>query len=110
MGGTCLNRGCIPSKMLIHSADVMETIRRAPTFGISVGDVRVDWTKVVERATTLVDGEAREIEEGVGSDENIILYKARGVFIGERTLRVGSEVIKAKKIIIAAGTRPSVPP
>ena len=43
MGGTCLNRGCIPSKLLIHSADVMETIKRAGAFGINVERISVDY-------------------------------------------------------------------
>ena len=43
MGGTCLNRGCIPSKLLIHSADVAETIKRAHIFGIKVDGFKVDF-------------------------------------------------------------------
>ncbi|MDW0315485.1 MAG: FAD-dependent oxidoreductase, partial [Nitrososphaeraceae archaeon] len=49
MGGTCLNRGCIPSKLLIHSADVAETIKRAHLFGIKVDDFAVDFQQIVER-------------------------------------------------------------
>ena len=48
MGGTCLNRGCIPSKLLIHSADVAETIKRAHLFGIKVDGFTVDFQQMVE--------------------------------------------------------------
>jgi mycothione reductase len=53
MGGTCLNRGCIPSKLLIHSADVIETIRRAHLFGLKVDGFSVDFQKIVERVNNI---------------------------------------------------------
>jgi len=109
MGGTCLNRGCIPSKILIHSADVMQTMKRAGAFGIKIAGVSVDFRKVMERSW-VVDREAREIEENIRKAKNITLFKMRGAFTGPKTLRVGKEEITAGKIVIAAGTRPSVPP
>jgi mycothione reductase len=110
LGGTCLNRGCIPSKILIHAADVMQTIKHASEFGINVeGKVSVDFKKTMERSFT-VDKEAKEIEENIKNAENIDLYKTRGVFIGPKTLKVGEKEITADKILIAAGTRPAVPP
>ena len=48
MGGTCLNRGCIPSKLLIHSADVVEIIQRAHLFGIMVDKYYIDYQRIVE--------------------------------------------------------------
>ena len=51
-GGTCLNRGCIPSKMLIHCADVMETIRGAGRFGIKAKVESVDWQHIMKRVYT----------------------------------------------------------
>jgi len=109
MGGTCLNRGCIPTKILIHCADVMQTIKRAGTFGISVGAVSVDFKKVMARART-VDAEAREIEAGIRKAKNITLFRMRGMFSGPKTLKVGNAEITAEKIVIAAGTRPALPP
>ncbi len=109
MGGTCLNRGCIPSKILIHSADVMQTIRRAPEFGITVGKVSVDFRKVMQRAW-MVDEEAKGIEESIRKAESITLFKERGAFSGPKTLKVKGGEITADKIVIAAGTRPSLPP
>jgi dihydrolipoamide dehydrogenase len=109
MGGTCLNRGCIPSKILIHSADVMQTIKRASEFGIRVGKVSVDFKKVMARART-VDEEAAGIEASIRSAKNITLFKERARFVGPKTLQVKGGQISADKIVIAAGTRPSVPP
>ena len=54
-GGTCLNRGCIPSKMLIHCADVMDTIKSAPIFGIQATVQGIDWKRIIARVTYEVD-------------------------------------------------------
>lgn len=110
MGGTCLNRGCIPSKMLIHSADVVETIERAKIFGINPKGYTINFKKIIERASNTVDKDARDIEKGIRADKNTTLYKTEGKFIGNKTLKVGKETIKANKIVIAAGTRPFIPP
>ena len=109
MGGTCLNRGCIPSKIIIHSADVAEIINNAKSFGINSRGFSVDFKKVTERASKFVDKDAMDIESGIKSDKNMVLFKTEGKFIGYKTLKVGDKAIKGNKIIIAAGTRPSIP-
>ncbi len=109
LGGTCLNRGCIPSKLLIHSADVAETINRAHLFGIKVNGYSVDFPAIIKRVTEYVDGDARAIEEGLGSSDNPKLFKGDSRFIGHKTLQVGKETLKAEKILIASGGKPSVP-
>lgn len=108
-GGTCLNRGCIPSKMLIHSADVAETIKQSNLFGITAKITKIDWNKIVNRANKFVDGEARQIEQGNKQTKNITVYKTTAKFTGHKLLEVGKETITADKIFIAAGTRPSIP-
>ncbi len=108
-GGTCLNRGCIPSKMLIHSADVMETIQRAELFGIKVKVEAVDWQFIIRRMAEEVDGDAQAVEEGNRQAPNVTVFKGSARFVGEKTLEVGGERISAETIVIAAGTRPSVP-
>ncbi len=110
LGGTCLNRGCIPSKMVLHAADVAEDVRNSDQFGLSAMLKKINFKKVIERATELVDSEARGIKEGVYSTHNPVLYNVRARFVGKRTLQVGKEVITGDKIVIAAGTRPFIPP
>ena len=83
-GGTCLNRGCIPSKMLIHCADVMETIRRADLFGIKANVESVDWQFIIRRVYDEIDNEARAVEEGNRQAPEITVYKGSGRFVGER--------------------------
>ncbi|MEK6948683.1 MAG: dihydrolipoyl dehydrogenase, partial [Nanoarchaeota archaeon] len=109
MGGTCLNRGCIPSKMIIHSADVAEMINKAKEFGINPKGYKVDFRKITKRASRLVDEDSRNIEKGIRADKNTTLFKTEGKFVGYKTLRVGNKTIKGEKIIIAAGTRPQIP-
>lgn len=110
MGGTCLNRGCIPSKVLIHSADVAETIQRAKLFGINAKINSIDFVKITERASVLVDNDAKSIEKNIKESKSITLFKGEGKFIGDKTIKVGNDIIKAKKVIIAAGCRPTIPP
>lgn len=107
--GTCHNRGCIPSKMLIHSADVMETIRTADRFGIKATVESVDWPGIMRRVFEDIDGEAAEIEEANRNDPNITVFKGTGRFTGPKILEVNGETIAAETVLIAAGTLPMVP-
>src|SRR5215204_290264 len=113
MGGTCLNRGCIPSKLLIHSADVAETIKRAHIFGIKVDGFTVDFQGMVERVNNITDSSSERIKNAFGGIENPKLFSYECKFIGEKTLSLGEDKNKksltADKILIAAGTRPSIP-
>ena len=110
MGGTCLNRGCIPSKMLIESAEVAQTINRSPTFGVESEIKSVDFKSIMERTMSFIDEEAQQIEEAIKNSSQYTLYKHFAHFTGPKTLLVGKEEIEGEKIIIAAGTKPFVPP
>src|SRR5215211_6622967 len=115
MGGTCLNRGCIPSKLLIHSADVAETIKRAHIFGIKVDGFTVDFQGMVERVNNITDSSSQQIKNAFGGIENPKLFSDECKFVGEKTLSLGEnktnnrKTLTADKILIAAGTRPRIP-
>ena len=109
-GGTCLNRGCIPSKMLIHTADVLDVIKRAQIFGIKAKAIGIDWRGIQKRVWKVIDGDARELEQANRKTKGITVYKKRASFIGIKELKVGNDLIMADKIFICAGTRPVVPP
>ena len=108
-GGTCLNRGCIPSKMLIHSADVLETIRSSELFGIKAEVSEVDWDFIIGRATDTVDADAQAVEEGNRQHPNITVFKDSAKFVDAKVLEVAGERVTAETIVVAAGTRPRVP-
>lgn len=114
VGGTCLNRGCIPTKALLHSAEVLDTVLSGGRCGIKVGDYTVDTRIVNERKNSVV-------KQLVGGVE--YLLKNRGVevlygeasFVGEKTLSVklnGGAVreISAENIIIASGSESALVP
>lgn len=104
-GGTCLNRGCIPSKMLIHCADVIETIRTAELFGITARVEAVDWQYIMRRTYEEIDRDTQGIEEGNRQAPNITVYKGTGKFVEEKTLEVGGERIHGETVVIAAVPR-----
>jgi len=109
LGGTCLNRGCIPSKMLIHSADVVEVLRDANQFGVNIKGFEIDFNRIVRRVREMVDTESLEIERNLKSSTNPVLFKGEGRFVDLKTLEVNGERIRGEKILIAAGSRPEVP-
>jgi dihydrolipoamide dehydrogenase len=109
MGGTCLNTGCIPSKLLLHSADVVETIKSANLFGINVEKFSIDFQKIVERVTSIVDSHSNDIRKSLDNSENPKLFSSQCKFVGDKVLLVGEEKISSSVILIAAGTRPRIP-
>ncbi|MCV0402483.1 MAG: FAD-dependent oxidoreductase [Chloroflexi bacterium] len=108
-GGTCLNRGCIPSKMLVHVADVAQTIAESEKFGIHASVDRIDWPFIVERTFHEIDEDSANILEGNRSAENITVFQGEATFTGPKRLSVNDEEIGAETIVIAAGTRPTAP-
>ncbi|WP_226042129.1 dihydrolipoyl dehydrogenase [Natrinema sp. DC36] len=115
LGGTCLNRGCIPSKMLLYHAHVMETIERAGEFKIdaTVNDVR--FADIVREVTEDVHGSSDSIQRGLSSSDRHELYEAEGRFVDDRTLELvggdhDGERLSADTVLVAAGTRPAIPP
>jgi mycothione reductase len=109
MGGTCLNRGCISSKLLIHSADVAEVIKTARQFGINVDGFSVDFEKIVNRANHIVDSDSDGIRQTYSETSNPKLFPHECRFVSSKTLSVGNETIKADRILIASGMRPAIP-
>jgi dihydrolipoamide dehydrogenase len=113
MGGTCLNRGCIPSKLLIHSANVAETIRRAKIFGINIGEFSVDFEKMVKRVNDFTDADSEAIKRSYQNSDNPVFFPKECKFVGDKRISfVGGEkttTITADKILIASGTKPKIP-
>lgn len=110
LGGTCLNRGCIPSKMLIHPADVAFELKRASKFDIhNDTNFQVDFSKLISRISKVVDSDSASIEAGYQRNPNIDFYHAEGRFVSNKVIQVAGEEITADKIFLAVGARPQVP-
>ncbi|MGA9343964.1 MAG: mycothione reductase [Nocardioidaceae bacterium] len=110
-GGTCSNVGCIPTKMLVHTADVAAAARDSSRFGIDVRVDKVRWADIRERIfgrridPISVSGR-RYRQEG----PNTTLYEQHVEFTGPRRLRLASgEQISADRIVLAAGSRAVIP-
>ncbi len=108
-GGTCLNRGCIPSKMLVHVADLAQAIAESEKFGLHASIERIDWPFIVERTFHEIDEDSANILKGNRSAENIAVFQGEARFTGPKRLSVEGVEIGAETIVIAAGTRPTAP-
>ncbi|MCD2199370.1 dihydrolipoyl dehydrogenase [Halobacterium sp. KA-4] len=115
LGGTCLNRGCIPSKLLLYHADVLETIERAGEFEIDAEVNGVDFERIVRKVNEEVQADADSIRRGLRSSDRHTLYEGEARFLDDHEVEIsGGEDdgarIRAETVLIAAGTRPAIPP
>ena len=112
VGGTCLNRGCIPSKMLIHRADILKEIQNSEEFGIKAQVNQIKFQQIIEEVNEEVHGDSENIKQGIKDAENQTLYEELGEFKDNNTIKLkeSGEEITADKILVAAGSRPFVPP
>lgn len=112
MGGTCLNRGCIPSKTLIANAETLRRVQEAEEFGVVVGEVSFDFEKMVDRKDRIVTKVRKNLEQLIASNK-ITLIRGFGKFISPRKVEVTGEenlIINAEKTIIATGSEPKSMP
>lgn len=109
LGGTCLNRGCIPSKVLIYPADVIRMIEDAKAIGVNAKIESIDFDLISKRMWATVLEGRHDMENGVKQDPRITLYPDVAHFISNYTFKVANEEISAEKIIIAIGARPKIP-
>jgi mycothione reductase len=115
-GGTCLNVGCIPTKMYVHPADVARSIRRSSRFGIDATVDRVRWTDIRDRIFGRIDPiSAGGRDYRVNRSPNVTVYEGHARFTGPRQLDVeltdgsGTAAFTADQVVIAAGGRPIIP-
>ncbi|MBS0270514.1 MAG: NAD(P)/FAD-dependent oxidoreductase, partial [Proteobacteria bacterium] len=109
LGGTCLHQGCIPTKVLVESCVLLDKFKRAEDFGLSVtGSLAVDWCKLKQRFTDVVD----MLGEGINrlmEDRNVRCVRGYGRFIDEDSLCVSDEVFRPDATLICTGSVPSTP-
>jgi mycothione reductase len=108
-GGTCLNRGCIPSTMLVHTANIAHTVSDAGRFGLPTQPPEADWPAIRDRIFGRIDPKHEEAvsyrrEHGI----DVFLGEAR--FVAPKVLLVGEAEVAADRFVLAAGSRPFLPP
>jgi len=109
LGGTCLNYGCIPTKALVHSTEVLKNIQEADEFGFNVSEVAIDFEKVMERKDNVVNQLVSGIS-GLMKNHNIRVIYGEAVVGDEKTITIKNKkldgTITFKKMIIATGAVP----
>ena len=114
LGGVCLNWGCIPTKALLKSAEVLEEIKQAKSYGLSVDGVRADFPAIIKRSRRVADMNSKGVEFLMKKNKIDVLYGSAS-FIDKHTLNIvdaqgNKQRITAQHIIIATGGRPkSIP-
>ena len=109
LGGTCLNRGCIPTKALLHGAEVYRSALNAASCGVTTGEVGFDFAKLAEYKDSVVAGLRKGIA-GLEKAHGVKVINGFGKLVDEHTLDVDGEKITFDKLILATVSAPARPP
>ena len=110
LGGLCILRGCMPSKTLIYSAEVLHLARLADRFGLEIPQAGVDMAKLHQRKLATI-GEFADYRQEQLESERFTLYRASAKFIGPRQIELSDgRVLEGGKILVATGSRVNFPP
>ena len=109
MGGDCLNVGCVPSKALIAAAGHVEAMRRAKAFGV-VGDPKIDFAAVQAHVKGVIAAIAPTDSVERFTAMGVTVIRAEAKFASRRVVEAGGQTIRARRIVLAVGSRPAAPP
>ena len=109
LGGTCVNVGCVPKKIMWYGAQIAESFHHyGPDYGFTSSDVQFDFAKLRQNREAYID-RARSSYDGSFKRNGIDLIEGRAHFVDSHTVSVNGELIRAKHIVIATGARPNIP-
>jgi dihydrolipoamide dehydrogenase len=112
-GGTCLQRGCIPTKALLHTADLFEDLKRAKEFGITADNVGLDFPAVMARKKRIVSRLSKGIDGYLFKKNGITFFKGQGRLDGRNVVvkgEAGETQVTTKNVILATGSKPRTLP
>jgi dihydrolipoamide dehydrogenase len=114
VGGSCINYGCTPTKTLVASAKAAHEARRASEYGVSVGEVRVDYAAVRKRKDDVVEQFREGVQKGLDEAEHVTLIRGEASFTSSKEVRValdegGERTLSAGQIFIDTGTSARIP-
>ena len=113
LGGTCLNRGCIPTKSLIHGANLLQAIKSAKDFGITADNVNIDWDKLQKKTSRIVKTLTKGVENLLKAN-NVTVMQGRAKLSRKNTIEISGETglstITADNLILATGSVPTLVP
>ncbi len=99
-GGTCLNRGCIPSKVMIYPADVIREAEEAEKIGLDFPKPDINFQKIMERTRKIYLADREQMRKSMERTKNLTFYNDLGRFTSDYTMEVGGETITADKIFL----------
>ena len=105
IGGVCLNRGCIPTKAILYSAEVVETAKSAENLGINIENINVDFQKVIERKNLVVSRLRKGLELTL-KNSGVKVINEEAKIIDKNTIEANGETYICGKIICATGSEP----
>lgn len=109
LGGTCVNVGCVPKKIMWYGAQIAESFHHyGPDYGFTSSDIQFDFAKLRQNREAYID-RARSSYDGSFKRNGVDLIEGRAHFVDSHTVSVNGELIRAKHIVIATGARPSIP-
>jgi dihydrolipoamide dehydrogenase len=106
IGGTCLNRGCIPTKAMVRSGELLLKIKQASEFGIDIEGARVNFARLMEHKDKIVKRLVSGVELLIKAN-HINLLRGEAQFLSANSLQVGDRTVFADKMIIASGSQPA---
>ncbi|MHC8491084.1 dihydrolipoyl dehydrogenase family protein [Thalassospira sp. SM2505] len=110
MGGDCLNTGCVPSKALLAAAHAAENARTANRFGVATGPIEINFAQAIEHVHSVISGIAPHDSVERFEELGCTVIQAEAHFTSPDTLVAGDKTIRAKRFVIATGSRAAVPP
>ena len=109
LGGTCVNVGCVPKKIMWYGAQIAESVHHyGPDYGFTSSNVQFDFAKLRQNREAYID-RARSSYDGSFKRNGVDLIEGRAHFVDSHTVSVNGELIRAKHIVIATGARPNIP-
>lgn len=109
LGGTCLNRGCIPTKALLHSAETYDALKNSSELGVTAGEIAFDFAAIHERKNAVVTALRQGVEKLMKSSKVTVVRGTAQITAPGRIVCDG-QTYEAKNIIVATGARPALPP
>lgn len=108
LGGTCVNHGCVPKKLMFNASIIADMLRKSPDYGFAPVDVKLDWPMLVKKRNNYIE-KLREIYAQRLNKYHITHLPGKGVFLDPKTVGVCGKEYKAQHIIIATGGEPILP-
>ena len=108
LGGTCVNRGCVPKKLMVYASHFPDGFEESAGYGWTVGETSFDWTKMITAVNNEVD-RLNGIYQRMLDNSNVEIYEGYGKFVDSHTIEIGDRKVTAEKILIAVGGKPVKP-